>query len=69
MVAQLGRVVAQLGPNDSAPDCSPKVPGLNPASPQPTAEAIYRRVAPSLMILGHRISFGCDKGKKNTKRT
>ncbi len=38
--------------NGSAPECCPAVPGLNPVSPQPTADCQFPGGLPPRMALG-----------------
>ncbi len=42
--------------NGSVPDCCPAVPGLNPASPQPTADCQSPGGLPPGMALGCRLT-------------
>jgi hypothetical protein len=51
-----------------APDCCPAVPGLNPVSPQPTADCQSSGGLPPGMALGCRLtSVRGDRGENYDK--
>ncbi len=70
MVAQSGGMVAQREAwwlSDSASDCCPAVPGLNPAFPKPTADCQSSGGLPPGMALGCGLTSVRGNRGKNYK--